>query len=279
MKICIFGCGYVGRAVAQYFFARKHTVTTTTRHVEKIASLSSFSQETLLLQGDVQALLEKMLPSQDVLILTMAPDASSSYEETYLHTARLIFSLGSKNTPFPSIIYTSSTSVYREKDGNPVMEDSPLEVKNPFAKILIETEHTLLSLMQMGRKVCIFRLSEIYGPERSIVDRLKKMKGKKFSGDGNKYANMVHLDDIVRAIDFACKRKLLGVYNLSDDDHPIKKIWYDQICKEHSMEKIVWDPMLPSSHGGNKKVSNQKIKEAGYVFVRPHRVIELAQQD
>jgi nucleoside-diphosphate-sugar epimerase len=162
----------------------------------------------------------------------------------------------------PMLIYTSSTSVYKENQGGIAAEDSPLEETRPHSSILVETEKTLQKLSQYGWKVCIFRLSEIYGPGRSILDRIKTLEGKKLPGDGNKYTNMIHLDDIVGAAHFAFQNNLSGIFNLSDDDHFLRRTWYDQIAEKYSLKKVEWNEALSSHHGGNKKVSNQKNKRS-----------------
>ncbi len=273
MRVLIIGCGYVGKALSKHFLSDGHFVTVTTRHQENVATLRSCSSQVLLFDGKDYTDLQNVLPSQDLVLLTVAADSPDKYENTYLKTAQQLLLLSANTLSAPTLIYTSSTSVYQENQGGIVVEDSLLEETRTHSSILIKTEKILQKLSQHGWKVCIFRLSEIYGPGRSILGRIKNLEGKKLPGDGNKYTNMIHVDDIVGACDFAFQNDFSGVFNLSDDDHFLRRKWYDQIAEKYSLKKVEWDETLSSYHGGNKKVSNQKIKEAGYVFQVPHRQI------
>ncbi|NNM42870.1 MAG: SDR family oxidoreductase [Chlamydiae bacterium] len=275
MRVLIIGCGYVGKALAKHFLSHGHFVTVTTRHQENVESLRSCSSQVLLFDGKDYTDLQNVLPTQDLVLLTLAADSPDQYQNTYLKTAQSILSIAAHTPCSPMLIYTSSTSVYKENQGGVALEDSSLEETRPLASILVETEKTLQKLSQYGWKACIFRLSEIYGPGRSILDRIKNLEGKKLPGDGNKYTNMIHLDDIVGASNFVFQNGLKGIFNLSDDDHFLRKEWYDQIAETYSLKKVEWDETLATHHGGNKKVSNQKIKEAGYIFKCPHRQIKI----
>ena len=70
------------------------------------------------------------------------------------------------------------------------------------------------------------------------------------------------------------RHHLTGIYNLADDDHPTRKELYDEISKKFQVPEVTWDPSLTSLRSGNKRVSNHKIKQSGYRFVHPHRVLD-----
>jgi hypothetical protein len=98
----------------------------------------------------------------------------------------------------------------------------------------------------------------IYGPGREIETRALKLIGKQMPGNGEEYTNHIHLEDIVRALEFCLERKLKGVYHLVNDAHPSRKELYGK------------GPIWSSKNTGlGYRVSNQKIKEAGFVFSHP----------
>ena len=123
-----------------------------------------------------------------------------------------------------------------------------------------------MSASKVGLNVCIYRLGEIYGPGRWIEERLKRSYQKKFSGDGSPYTNLIHLNDIVSAVNLAINQNLQGIYNLCNDFHIPRRDFYDLLCKKHNIPTIQWDDQLATPHGGNKRVDNQKMKETGFVF-------------
>jgi nucleoside-diphosphate-sugar epimerase len=103
---------------------------------------------------------------------------------------------------------------------------------------------------------------------------MQNLQGHPLPGTGEAYTNMVHKDDCVRAINYVHKHHLTGVYNLADDDHPTRKELYDLVAEKTKLPKVQWDASLSNLHRGNKRISNHKIKSAGYSFEHPHRVIE-----
>jgi hypothetical protein len=88
--------------------------------------------------------------------------------------------------------------------------------------------------------------------------RALKLTGKQIQGSGKEYTNHIHLEDIVRALEFCLERHLKGLYHLVNDSHPSKKELYG--------EGPIWSSKSSSL---GYRVSNQKIKEAGFVFSHP----------
>ena len=267
-NILILGCGYVGQALAKHFYDIGHFVSVVKKRAEGLESLRAISHQQFFFNEDQ---LKNLIRQHDIFILTIAAKDRLNYETTYVRTAQAIKKAALTEAP-KFLIYTSSTSVYSEKNGHWVYENSPLDLLTAESKHLIDAEQILLSLNEQQWKVCILRLSEIYGPGREIHQRLKKLQGQKLPGNGQKYSNMIHLDDIVRAIVHAKTSNLFGIYNLSDEDHPLRSILYDQVCKKYDLPSIEWNSSLSSLHGGNKRVCNDKIKETGYVFIHPNRI-------
>ena len=150
------------------------------------------------------------------------------------------------------LIAISSTACYKDAGGAFVKEEDapPTEYEQE---------------MLLNPQACIFRLSEIYGPGREIANRFKEKTV--FPGSGENPTNMIHLDDIVGAILFAITHSLKGIYNLTDDDHMTRRELYTLF------QNVTFDPTTTPRFGGNRKVSNEKIKKAGYVFKHPHRVL------
>jgi nucleoside-diphosphate-sugar epimerase len=259
MRICIIGCGYVGKAAAIQWKKEGHEITVTTRSLERAYQLRPIADLVYILDEDWYKLLDK----QDVVLLSVAPDAKSDYIQTYLRTAENLVQVV-KHSSVSQIIYTGSTSIYGDHEGNWVDEQTPPQPMNANAQILLTTEHTLLKAETDQRKVCIFRLGEIYGPGRSIAERVRKMQGSSFPGNGENYTNLVHQDEILSALDYAVKQKLNGIYNLCNDIHIARKEMYQEICQAQGWPEVQWNPAVKSPHAGNKKVSNEKLKSVGW---------------
>lgn len=268
MKIAIIGCGYVGTALAVKFKRDGHYVTTTTRTLSKVPTLELISDRVLVLHAYDIKLIQELLEDQDAVVLCIAADSQSSYELTYLDTAKALEEALKHSPNVRNVIYTGSTSVYGDHQGGVVDENTPSSAVSVNSRILIETENILLGLSRDDRRICVFRLGEIYGPGRFISDRLRRLQtqGVKLPGDGSSITNLIHLEDIVSGISFALDRSLNGIYNLCNDMHMTRRDFYAQICVDEGLPPVEWDPLKVSVHGGNKLVSNAKIKSVGFKF-------------
>jgi len=261
MKIGIIGCGYVGQAVALYWKQQGHRIGVTTRQPERVAPLAVFADDVFLLRSQT---LSPFIKPYEALLISVAPDHRSDYAATYLETARQVAEQTSEMSLLRQILYTSSTSVYGDHGGAWVDENTPIQETHGRRDILYQTENIFLKCSSKDLNVCVLRLGEIYGPGREIEHRLRRMQDRPLAGTGASYTNLIHLTDIVSALDFALKHHLQGVYNLCNDIHVTRSQLYDSLCKREQLPPMRWDPTQLVTHGGNKRVSNQKLKDEGW---------------
>lgn len=274
MNILIVGCGYIGTEVAAFWKKKGYLVTVTTRSPEKLDALAKVSQKSVILKGNDEDELAPLIADNEAILVTVAADSPEHYESAYLNTSQIFRHLALEMDLPRQLIYTSSTSVYGDHQGQWVDEESELLGKSDQAKILIEAEKNYLSLQEVGWTVCVLRLAELYGPGRELSDRVKQMQGHSLPGTGHQYTNKIHKTDCAYAIDYALRHRLEGIYNLADDEHPTRKELYDAVAKKFHLPEVKWDPTHTPFHSGNKRVSNHKIKAEGFAFHHPHRVLD-----
>lgn len=274
MNVAIIGCGYVGYAAAK-LWQQKMTVivTATTTTPERLLDLQVVSQKTAILKGNDPEGIKSILKSQDVVLLSIGRKGGSSNEETYLDTAKTLTEvLEDKNSSVQQLIYTSSCSVYGNQKGSLVNEETEITPSSDAEKVLLETEKILLSASSKQLRVCIFRLGGIYGPNRELLKIYSRIAGTTLPGHGNQPANWIHLDDIVGAIEFARLHKLQGIYNLVDDANLLRREVIERVCNQYNLSPVVWDTSQANTRLFNAKVSNQKIKDAGYKLIHPEMI-------
>ncbi|MBO3459884.1 SDR family oxidoreductase [Aetokthonos hydrillicola Thurmond2011] len=273
MNIAIIGCGYVGCKVAEYWQQEKSfVVTATTTSPERVPTLEAVAQKVEVLKGSDAESLKSILKNQETVLLSVAAKGADFYQETYLHTAQTLVSVLKQIPSVQHLIYTGSYSVYGDKNGEWVDEESPVAPTNVSGEILSKTEQVLLSANSQSLRVCILRLGGIYGPNRELVKIFSRYAGTTRPGDGEDVTNWVHLDDIVAAIEFVREKKLEGIYNLVDDAHLRSRELLNQIFEKHSLPNVTWDPTQKSTRPYNARVSNQKIKDAGYQLIHPQMI-------
>lgn len=269
MNIAIIGCGYVGYAVSQYWQHKNFVITATTTSPERVPELTTIAQKVIVTKGNDAESLKSILQNQDVVLLTVGAKRGANYEETYLETAKTLVSILNEFPLIHQLIYTGSYSIYGDRNGVWVDEETPPAPANINAQILRKTEEILLSADNENLRVCILRLGGIYGPSRELLKIFKRVAGTTRSGKGDNTTNWVHLDDIVGAIEFARDHRLQGIYNLVDDAHLTSRELIDNLLTKHNLPNVIWDATNNSNRPYNAWVSNQKIKDAGYKFIHP----------
>lgn len=278
MKLVIIGCGYVGSKVARLWYEAGNEVTVTTTTSEKVPQLQEIASKVVVLTGSDLESLQQLVAGQDGVLLSVGSKGRTPdlYRQAYLETARNVIT-AIKTTPgVKQLIYTSSYGIINDKSGNTIDETVVINPKDEFGEILHQVEQELLSVSEREFKTCILRLTGIYGTGREIIKIFRRIAGTTRPGTGEGYTNWVHVEDIVRAIDFAQKRQLQGIYHLNSDEYLTSKEFFQRLFKAHNLPPVIWDSSQTSPRGYNMKLSNQKIKDAGFKFAHPQIEFELS---
>jgi nucleoside-diphosphate-sugar epimerase len=275
-RVAILGCGYVGMALAKAFLKEGYSVIALTRNLDRIQELSEIGAQTVSARLDSQDWLEQIDPNIEIVIdcVSAAESTDDGYQASYYNGLQSILEWRNKGARAGLFLYTSSTSVYPQTQGEWVNEESVV-YEGEFRKtqILLESEQLALTQgVDVFERVGVLRLSGIYGPGRHyIIDQL--IRGETvFGGGGDAWLNLIHLDDIVSAILAMLKHseKVDGIYNLSDDTKYTKKQIVEWTAEYLGKEKPEFDSsmgssrraFLPNGEMPNRRVSNRKFKEA-----------------
>jgi nucleoside-diphosphate-sugar epimerase len=159
--------------------------------------------------------------------------------------------------------YLSSTGVYGNRDGRWVDEDSAL-APSPRATPRATAD---CAWQALRGDVHVFRLAGIYGPGRSVFDRIREGTATRVDLPGQ-ITNRIHVDDIVSAI-IASFTAPPGVYNLADDDPGSQRALVEYGCRLLGVEPPpligIDDPSLSamarSFLADSKRVANTRAKE------------------
>lgn len=267
----IIGCGYVGKAVALRW-QEALTVTATTTTIARVTELAAIAQNVQVVKGNDAVGLRSLLQDQAIVLLSLGAPNATAYEETYLQTAKTLVTVLKDMPSVQQVIYTGSYAVYGDRQGAWVDETSDVAPANRNGEILAETEQVLLSAASASLKVCVLRLGGIYGAGRGLVKIFGRAAGTTRSGKGEDAANWVHLDDIVGAIDFARARSLTGIYNLVGSVPITTRELLERVFAAHDLPHVTWDASQVSTRPYNARVSNQKLRDAGYQFRYPEIV-------
>lgn len=212
--LLVFGGGYLGRAAAREAIRRGGRAWATSRDAERRTSLAAEGIEAVD-PGDAEALTAAVRAASAILV-TAPPEAGGCPGLARL--SRL--GGGALAEAWPDWIgYVSSTAVYGDRAGGWVFEDDALNAASLEGARRVRAEHDWLDAGRgMGLTVQIFRLPAIYGPGRSVVERLRDGTARLVRKPGQLF-NRIHVEDAVSGLFASMARpRPGGVYNLADDE-------------------------------------------------------------
>ena len=214
-RLVIFGCGYVGSALARAAVAAGASVEALTRNPEKAAVLRAAGLARVVvadLAADVWH--GQIAGAADFVVNCVSSGGPDAYRQSYVGGMQSVLAWAAKGAaPVGTLVYTSSTSVYPQGGGMVVDETAPAEGATPNGSIIRESEMLLQHAPESAvRRHFILRLAGIYGPGRHhLLDQLRAGAGP-LGGGGAHRLNLAHRDDIVTAI-LACLGAPAGLKN------------------------------------------------------------------
>jgi len=277
MRILIVGCGYVGLPLGAELVRLGHEVFGLRRNPAADNELKAAGIQPLF--GDVTKPDElKNLPRDFdwVVNCVAAGGDAENYREVYFNGTKNLIEWLAPNPP-KKFVYTSSTSVYAQNDGSQVKESSATEPTAETSKILVETEKNLFDAAALKKfPAVILRVAGIYGPDRGHWFNQFLKDAAHIEGDGARFLNMIHRDDLVGCIIVALKSGRIGeIYNAVDDE-PVSQLhffqWLAQAVDKPLPPSAPENPAENRRRGAtNKRVSNRKLKmELGHQFKYPN---------
>jgi nucleoside-diphosphate-sugar epimerase len=270
MHVMIFGCGFSGTAIAKAFTDDGVRVSGTTRSAEKMETLSRDGIEAFLFDGEtLENRLREALADVTHLVQSIAPGKADPL-------LRLLGEDGAALLPrLEWIGYLSTVGVYGDHKGTWVTEETPCVPVSGRSKERLEAEDGWLAMGEKrGVPAAVLRLSGIYGPGRNAFCNLEKGTARRLIKKDQVF-NRIRVEDI----------GLGGIYNVTDDrPGPPQDVIVEaarlmdvEPPLEQAFETAELTPMARSFYGENKRVSNAKLKAAGFKFSFPDYLMSLAQ--
>jgi nucleoside-diphosphate-sugar epimerase len=260
-RILIAGCGYVGQATADLFHAAGWDAEGWTVSEKAAAALSA--KPYLIRQVDISNRDQVAEPpgTFDAVVHCASSRGGGldSYRQIYLNGARNLLDrfVGTQ------MLFTSSTSVYAQRDGSWVTEESETKPARETGRVLLETEKVVLD-----RGGTVARLSGIYGPRRSALLSKFLAGAAIIDPENDRFVNQVHRDDIASAIFLLLTSEVqeAQIYNVVDDQPILQSDCYRWLA-----QRLLWPlPPIGKSAGqskrgnSNKRVSNVKLRGLGW---------------
>jgi nucleoside-diphosphate-sugar epimerase len=260
-RVLIAGCGYLGQTVAELFLSDGWEVEGWTKSADSAQPLSTKAYPVHAVDISKEDRVRAQTGNFDAVIhcaSTRGGDVDS-YRRVYLDGVRNLL----KRFGGSRILFTSSTSVYAQNDGDWVTEESPAEPKHETGTILREAEDLVLA-----NRDIVIRLGGIYGPGRSAL--LKKF----LSGDAildpesDRFVNQIHRDDAAASIQLLVKRQESAgeIYNVVDDQPILLSECYRWLAATLNRPFPGSGKSTSKRKRGdsNKRVGNAKLRAIGW---------------
>ncbi|HVV01492.1 MAG TPA: NAD-dependent epimerase/dehydratase family protein, partial [Verrucomicrobiae bacterium] len=178
------------------------------------------------------------------------------------------------DSPPKKFVFTSSTSVYGQKDGSVATETSPAEPEAATARVLLDAEALLRdAARRLNFAALVLRAGGIYGTGRGYW--LKQfLKGEPVAGPASRILNMVHRDDVVGSIVAGLRNETAPqILNVVDDEPTTLADcfeWLSRFTRKPAPEIIEASAESRRRGFSNKRVSNALLKaQLNYRFKYP----------
>lgn len=266
--LTVLGAGWLGKPLALHLQALGHTVfasKTTEQGVEELTrhGLNGFK---LNLQPNNCSLADTLNEQAcEVLIVAFPPRLRSDskgkdYADKWLCLVNQL-----KLTKVKKVIMVSSTSVYPNVAQECIEEDATYQLSQQSERFSDGAQQILKAeqhLIDSGINYCIVRCSGLMGPNRHPARFVRHLKVVSQSAP----ANMIHLDDVVGAIEFLIETNGNMVVNATTPNTVSKAVFY-----KHAIDSTSAIHQLPTLiEAPDKKILASKLVGLGYQFKYQH---------
>lgn len=268
----IFGAGFSGLETGRQLAAAGNRVGGTTRSEAKFGMLRDAGLEPLLFTGHLDAALSGRLSSVTHLLIAIGPDDGG---DPLVPEQGPQLAAATPNLRW--IGYLSTVGVYGDHDGAWVDESTECKPVSARSVERLKAEAAWTAFAEAKKvPLAILRLSGIYGPGRNAFCNLADGTAKRIIKPGQVF-NRIHVKDIAGASLFLAEHELGGLFNVSDDEPapPQDVVTFAAsmmgvpLPPEIDYDSASLSPMARSFYGEVKRVSNARLKAAGYKFLYP----------
>jgi len=278
-RILIAGCGDVGTTLGQMLHTTGHQVWGLKRDP---AGLLPSGIHTIVADLTNPKTLTTLPPDLDFVVYSAAAAGFSEahYQAAYVTgVSYLLEALRQTGQQPKRLLFTSSTSVYAQHQGERVDENSPAEAEGFSGRCIRQGEQRMWT---SGWPAVAVRFGGIYGPGRTrLIDSV--LDGTATCPEGPPvYTNRIHRDDCARVLEHLLQQsEPEKLYIAVDDDPaPLNEIldWLASQLRVPKPRRVMQPPSKPGAETrrdpamrmrASKRCCNTRLRATGFQFRYP----------
>ena len=246
----ILGCGWLGRAVASKLRSQNKSSWGSGRSEASWPAIQDAGATPVLFDSSQTVLNQSEWPPCDTLLICCPPSAGMPAFERAASFAR-------QHAKWTVLI--SSTSVYPDEARNMIEGDAIRRLSPHSGACLLDIEQCFES-----SRTSILRAGGLFGPNRHPG---KFLRGKPLARPQDA-VNMVHQEDVLRAILFSAENRLEGPHNLVAPRHNTRAAFYHAAGATEPPRDNISEPQ-------GRMVLAHKLQEKGFDFLYPNPAMAL----
>ena len=271
-RLFAFGLGFTAQVLAARLSAKGWQIAGTARDQGKIEQLAAHGYAVTRFAGEAANREVPVLLQGTTHLLHSIPPGPDGDPVLAQYRDRI--------AALPSLQwvgYLSTVGVYGDQEGRWVDESIAPRPNSVRTEARVMAEKAWLKFgAETGVSVQIFRLAGIYGPGRSVFDKLRAGTARRVKKDGQVFSR-IHVEDIASVLEASIARPRPGtIYNVADDEPaaPDQVVAYAaeligvEPPPEVDFEEADLTAMARSFYEGSRRIGNARIKSELGVTLR-----------
>jgi nucleoside-diphosphate-sugar epimerase len=268
VRVAILGCGYVGIELGRQLTAAGHDAVGVRRSDAGLDAIEDAGFDAVRADLTDAASLSAV-PDVDWIVYAASAGGRGveAARTAYVDGLRTVVeTFGSRSSPPARLVYTSSTGVYGDHDGDWVDESTTPDPATERQRVLLEAERIALAADRMDGTVV--RFGGLYGPDRYRLDYY--LDGPVTEG----YLNSIHRDDAAGVVAHLLETgRARNEVVLAVDDEPVSKWafadWLADECDrprppKQTVAERAADGEVSRRVRANKRCANDRLHELDY---------------
>ncbi len=244
-QISILGTGWLGFPLSKKLITDGYTIHGSTTSASKLALLNEEGINPFVIklteegvEGDVTSFLR----DSKLLLINIPPGLRRNPDSNFVLKIKTLLPY-IKQSSVEQLLFISSTSVFADQIGFPVITDKTLpNATSKSGEQLIKVEKLLLENLDID--TTIIRFAGLFDARRHPAMMLSKRKNIK---NPKAPVNLIHRQDCVGIIEKIIETDNWGIsINVAYPDHPEKAHYYTKICEQMGLSTPDYENTTPS---------------------------------